>query len=290
MDVVPSLISHVFNPSFKAYEFLDSLDAAKNESAAALADPQTEIFEKLHQIAFRTGLGNSVCTPASSFSGIARADIAEFAQSHFTPDRITIVGSGVNHQELKDLVETAFEGVTLSTILSHVPESHFYAGEARIDAGPHSDAQYVIAYPGTPYTSSNYPASQVLAAMLGAKEPANYVHHQGLLASATHNETIAKSFSVSYSDAGLLGIEVKGDATDVRVVASSAIEILHSIAKGVTSQALADGIKAAIIQSEEALTRRGLLDALGKDSKTFGTQELSAISKVTAEQVQKVFL
>jgi predicted Zn-dependent peptidase len=264
---------------------LDAREAACEQTDAALTDANTQIYEKLHQVAFRTGLGNPVFASADALHGLKRADIHEFAAKNFTTENITIVGSGVAHEELTKLVESSVADIKFHNSAPAPAKSTFHSGEARIEAGPHSEAQYVIAYPGVSYTSPDYFASKVLASLLGGSQKVKYASKTGLLGAACTPSTFASAFTASYADIGLIGIHITG--SDIKSVSASSIAALKSLSTSITPEALASAKKAALISAEDELTRDGLLEAFAKNS-AFGVKELAGIDGVTAAQVMKL--
>lgn len=277
------------------YELLEALDATAEQSQAALSDPATAVSEKLHQVAFRTGLGNPLFASVEALEGLNRADLKERVSQLFTADRISVVAAGVEHGELKKIVEDSIKKVKIAPSSSVVaPKSVYYGGEARIEGGPQSTAIYAVAYPGASYTSSEYPASLVLKALLGGSQRVKWASpsaRAGLLGDAATESTSSVAFSHSYSDSGLVGFVVEGETASVKDVVKMSIATLKGLSSKVSSEALEAAKKTAIIDAEASLNRHGLLDALSRES-TGGVaalSDVSAISAVTAADIQKVF-
>ena len=295
VDALPLLVDNVFNSSFHSYELLDALPVASEQTGAALADPKVAVFDKLHEVAFRTGLGNSVFASDEALHSLTRADLLDYAKKHFTADKIAIVGSGVSHGDLKGLVEASFGPVTLSTDSAEAKASRYYGGEARISAGPGSPALYAVAYPGVSADSADYKVALVLRGILDGTKRVKWGCHSGtvgLLGSTVTEETQATAFNVSYSDAGLIGFLVEGKDDEVKTVASKAVSALKSIASGVSSESLERGKKVAIVDAESSLTLEGIVGNLSdsniKHASFHAGPEVLAINQVTAKDVQKV--
>ncbi|KAI8930173.1 Metalloenzyme, LuxS/M16 peptidase-like protein [Entophlyctis helioformis] len=295
VDAVPTLLSNFFNKSFHSYEFLDAVPRVVEQTAASLADPTTAVIEKLHQVAFRNGLGNSLFASEDALHALTRADLLSFAAKYFTADRITVVGSGVAHSDLKTLVDKALEGVDVASIGASGPKSQYFGGEARIEAGPHSTAHYAIAFPGAAVSSADYNASLVLRTLLDGSRRLKWGSRggaTGLLAGASTDHTSARAFNASYSDAGLFGIYVQGKGKEVKHVASKSLDALKALASNVSADALARAKKAAIVDAEDSLTRASLIDTVAKGTLSTGAfhagSEVLAINQVTAADVQKL--
>ena len=287
--MVPSLVSQLFNPAFEAYEFLDALELTKEQTEAAMQNPDTQIHELLHQIAFRHGLGNPLYASADALHALKRSDLKEFAAKNFTADRITIVGTGIAHGELVKLVNEAFVDIKLPASASSVPRSMYYGGEARIQAGPHSEARYVIAYPAPGASSAEYAASKVLAALLGGVTKVKYATPNGVLGALSTSATKVAGFANTYTDAGLVGVEITGSADEVKVVAGKAVAAFKALSASNIPELLVAAKKAAVIEAEaEFSTNVGLLESLSKHPEISALQLTAAISAVSYGQVQKV--
>ncbi len=113
MDVVPCLFENLFNPNFEVYEFLDSSAIAVQQTASALSCRDNQIVEKLHQIAFRNGLGNSIYGSKEFLSMMSRDDIKNYFKKNVTADRIAVVATGVAHEDLKTVVSNVLSKLSI---------------------------------------------------------------------------------------------------------------------------------------------------------------------------------
>ncbi|KAJ3029350.1 UNVERIFIED_CONTAM: hypothetical protein HDU68_012416 [Siphonaria sp. JEL0065] len=301
VDVVPGLISQVFNPSFQPYEFLDAIPGVEAETAAALEDAPTRVLDTLHHIAFRRGLGNSLFATSDALHHLKRADLQSFAATNFTADNIAIVGSGIAHEELEALVNASFEGVAVpSTGARSVTASAYFGGEARI-AG--SGASHVaLAFKSAAFTNAKAHATAlVLRAVLDGSHRVKWGQTSGatgLLAKAAANGTTVSAFQNSYSDAGLFGLYIQGNASNVKSVAQKSIEAVKSAASSITEADLSRAKKIAIVDYELSQTRDELVADIGKQvlaSGSFATsvefaQEISRVSASDVAQAAQALL
>ncbi|KAI8612914.1 Metalloenzyme, LuxS/M16 peptidase-like protein [Chytriomyces sp. MP71] len=292
VDVVPGLINQIFNPSFQPYEFLDALPGVASESAASLADPTTRVFDTLHHLAFRRGLGNSLFATNSALGSLKRADLQSFASANFTADKLAVVGSGIAHDELEGLVNAAFEGVAVPATSSvSTPATAYFGGETRIaGSGP---SLMAIGFKGTPFTNTHaHATSLVLRAVLDGTQRLKWGSSSGatgLLAKAAAAGTDVTAFNASYSDAGLFGFLIKGEASGVKGVASRAIAAINSVGS-IGDADLSRAKKAAIVDAEVGLNRDDLIVDIGrqvleKDSFLTVSELAQEIAKVTKEDV-----
>ena len=281
----------MFNPSHEVYEFLKALDLTAEQTQSSLSDASTLVIEKLHQVAFRNGLGNPLFASPEALDTLKRADLQERVKNLFTSDRIAVVATGVEHGELSALVEKSLANVKLSPSSSATSsKSVYYGGETRIEAGPESTAIYVVAYPGASTASNDYAASLVLKALLGGSQRLKWGASSGLLGKVATKSTGASVFSYSYTDSGLVGFVVEGETGEVKEVVKKSIAALKSVASSIPASVLEAAKKAAIVDAEEALNRLGSLEALGKQATggVVALTDVSSISSVSAADVQKV--
>ncbi|KAJ3050537.1 ubiquinol-cytochrome c reductase core subunit 1 [Rhizophlyctis rosea] len=298
VDAVPTLLTHVFNETLAAHEFMDARKTTAKESAGNLADPNVKVFEALHEIAFRTGLGNPVYAPPAAAKSLKTAKLAEFTKKVISSDRVAIVGSGISHEDLTKLVESAFQYVKVPAAKGAAADStsKYFGGEARIDAGPKGESHYVVAFPSVSASSPDYPAALVLKSLLDTSNrfkwgsPAGV---SGLLASAATQSTSVSAFNASYSDAGLIGFHVQGEAGEVKGVASKALGALKGLANGVGEEALKGAKKRVIVDADVAGARDVKVQEVAR--RLFAKGDVAtpkefaeAVQKVSAADVQKL--
>jgi ubiquinol-cytochrome c reductase core subunit 2 len=287
----------MFNSSYAPFEFMQAKELVELETHAALADSRSEVFEALHALAFRKGLGHSLYAKESDIAQLSRADLSEFAARTFAGNRVAIVGTGVSANDLAECVAKGLENVSVASKGLGYNPSFYYGGETRLDKGPSSEAHFVVAYPSVSWASPNYTASLVLEAVLDGQQRVMHGSLSGsacLLSSASTESTSVHSFGVHHSDAGLLGFYIQGKDTDVNSVASKAISALKSIAaKGIDDATLSRAKKSTIVDFESNLCRKNSLLWAAKQVLTMKSIRsvkdwADSIQKVTGSQVQKV--
>jgi ubiquinol-cytochrome c reductase core subunit 2 len=261
----------------KALEFTDE------QSSTYLATPQVRVNEELHRVAFRKGLGQASIASNEALNGLKRSDLADFVQNHFTKDRIAVVATGVNHDELVELVETSFDGIELKGSSEKPPMTKYYGGESRIDAGPNSTALFSVAFEGSSTNPSDYYTSLVLAELLNSSTGVKYSCSSKI---GTESTTVT-GFSTSYSDSGLVGFTVKGLNSEVKQVAQNAINELKG-ATAISSNAFESAKKAAIISFETNSTRSNILESLGKESTSSFVFGVEGFEMVTVDVLKQV--
>jgi ubiquinol-cytochrome c reductase core subunit 2 len=257
-------------------------------------------MDRLHQVAFRNGLGNPLFASAEAAGALNRAQLQEWAKVHFNPASMVVVGRGVDQAELKALVAEHANPYPKATRPSAAPA--FHGGqEARLEAGPQSESCVALAYPGPSAGSADFAAAQVLRALLDGTKHSPWgsaAGVTGLLAGAAASHATSTAFLAAYSDAGLLGFHVhaaSGAAGEVRGVLSKSIAALKtaSAAAAITPEALARAKKGAIVQAEQSKSRADRLLELA--SAAFAATPApsnaafaAAVERVTAADVARV--
>ena len=256
-----------------------------------------------HSVAFHRSLGTALhptsSVPISKY--LDEEDLAAFSQVAYAKPNFAVVANGASSEELSKWIGEFFTD-SPSAAPKNLPQiqskpSKYFGGEQRIS---HDGGNYMIlAFPGSgAYTGGHYnPAIAVLSSLLGGQSYIKWSPGFSLLARATKPQTQAhvSTRNLSYSDAGLLTINITGSATHVREAAEAVVEILKAISGGDIAK---DDIKKAIANAKfrtlEAgqntgtgleLTGAGLVQS-GKASQVDGIAE--AIEGVTEEAVKKV--
>lgn len=265
-----------------------------------LADVSELALNSAHSLAFHRGLGEPL-HPTSSvpFKYLSGASVQAFSNAAYTKSNIAVVANGASQADVSKWVGEFFKDVpsTGPSTLESAP-SKYYGGEERIAHG--SGNSVVIAFPGSSsFTSgaSYKPEMAVLAALLGGKSTIKWSPGFSLLSKAVSSIPGATAVTThhSYSDAGLLTIQISGSAKDVRAAAAEAVKIVKSISEGTISQE--DFKKAVALAKYKALEEgqdlsSGLIASgagLVHGGKPFQIEEVgSAVQAVTADKLKAV--
>ncbi|KAF4984633.1 hypothetical protein FZEAL_209 [Fusarium zealandicum] len=237
---------------YTTHEFHEDVERILHLKQAALgADVAAVALDNAHAIAFHTGLGASLypgsSTPYQKY--LNEEYIASFADVVYSKPNIAIVADGAAPDTLskwvsqffKDVPSTPRSGQTLKT-----EASKYFGGEQR--TSHNSGNSVVIAFPGSSYDSAK-PEIAVLASLLGGQSTIKWAPGFSLLSKATAGTSglTVNTSNLSYSDAGLLAVQLSGSAASVRKGAEETVKVLQSIADGKASQ---EDIKKAIANAK----------------------------------------
>lgn len=285
---------------FEAHEFHEDVERVlKLKQAALNANVPALALDNAHTVAFHTGLGAPIYpTPASSYQKYLNEDyIASFADVVYSKPNIALVAEGADAQSLsrwvgeffKDVPASARSGQTLETTASK-----YYGGEQRTNhPGGNS---IVLAFPGTEYGTAK-PEIAVLAALLGGQPTIKWAPGFSLLSKSTAdipNLSVTTS-NLTYSDAGLLAVQLTGPAASVRRGAQATVAALQSVANGtVSKEDVAKAIANAKFNTlDDAQLREPALHLTGSGivntGKPYDLASLAkAIDSVTADKLKAV--
>jgi ubiquinol-cytochrome c reductase core subunit 2 len=252
----------VSNQKFQDHEFVDVSKHTALESAYAYGTPAIAALEAAHNAAFRNGLGNSLY--ASRTSRVTNAAVKEYAQKLFTSGNVALVGTNVDHEELKSYADSFFN---LGSGNASFPASKYYGGELRIsDVTPNSN--YVLAFQGAAAGTKEYAAAQVLRHVLGGEQLVKFTEGASLLSQAAaklSGDVQINAFNFGYSDAGLFGVQVSAPSGEISSALSAVAEQLKAVQKGVSDEDLKRGIAQAKFAAAATFdSRLDRLDVLGR--------------------------
>jgi ubiquinol-cytochrome c reductase core subunit 2 len=237
---------------YTTHEFHEDVERVLHAKQAALnADAAAVALDNAHAIAFHTGLGSSLypssSTPYQKY--LNEEYIASFADVVYSKPNIALVADGAAPDTLskwvgqffKDVPAAPRSGQTLKT-----EASKYFGGEQRTSSSAGNSV--VIAFPGSGADSAK-PEIAVLASLLGGQSTIKWAPGFSLLSKATAGTPglSVNTSNLTYSDAGLLAIQLTGAAASVRKGAEETVKVLQSIASGNVSQ---EDVKKAVANAK----------------------------------------
>ncbi|CAD6505707.1 BgTH12-07984 [Blumeria graminis f. sp. triticale] len=238
---------------YTTYEFDEQIAPLVALAQKKISQNSSEIaFNSVHGVAFHRGLGEPhLPNSASPLSKYLDAEaIRQFARLAYAKPNIAIVATGTDQNTLAKWVAEYFKNIPGGTSPLSSETSKYYGGEERID-NAHGNS-IVIAFPGSSSFVSNSsfkPEIHVLGALLGGKSSIKWSTGFSLLAKASssfHGATASTSH-FTYSDTGLLAINIVGAAQSVRKASFEVYKALKSVSEGSISK---DDLNKAIAQAK----------------------------------------
>jgi len=232
-------------------------------------------------------------TPSSPKSYLDEHAVADFSLAAYTKGNIALVADGVSQGTLSKWAGKFFDGVPAAQagdLGLNLTSSTYYGGEQRSE---HARGNaMVIAFP-----SSASAELAVLAALLGGPSSVKWSPGSSILGKTSSAGAVASATNLSYSDAGLLAIQISGSASAVRKTAEETVKALKAIASGSINKE--DMTKAIAKARFDALEKSELRDAslLSVGTNIVHGQKLEAaqavatdMASVTADKLQSVSL
>jgi ubiquinol-cytochrome c reductase core subunit 2 len=193
-----------------------------------------------HSTAFHVGLGYplypTTTTPIAGY--LNEQAVADFAHAAYNKDNFSIAADGASQKKLQQWIEPFFKKLPSSAPTSsslESPATKYFGGEQR--TAQMGESVMVIAFPGAPLGTVK-PEIAVLNALLGGDSAIKWSPGFSLLSKAAAKAPGAHSHArnLPYSDAGLVTIEIRGDAPQVKIAAQESVKAVKSIADGSVSK------------------------------------------------------
>jgi ubiquinol-cytochrome c reductase core subunit 2 len=240
-----------------AHEFHEDVERVLHlKQGKVAANPTALALDSAHAVAFHSGLGAPMYpTPSSPKSYLDEHAVADFALNAYTKGNIAVVADGASQATLAKWAGKFFDAVPASQageLGLNLAPSTYYGGEQRSDHA--AGNSMVIAFP-----ISGSADLAVLAALLGGPSSVKWSPGSSILGKISSLEgAVASATNLSYSDSGLLAIQISGSATAVRKTAEEAVKALKAIASGSISK---EDVSKAIAKAKfEALEKSELRD------------------------------
>ncbi|XP_048847332.1 cytochrome b-c1 complex subunit 2, mitochondrial [Brienomyrus brachyistius] len=297
-DHVDTVMEYLINvttaPEFRPWEVSELAERVKVDKALAGQSPQIGVIEKLHAVAYKNGLSNSLYCPDYQMGRISSEQLHSFIQSNFTSARMALVGLGVEHTMLKQVGEQ-FLNVRSGAGTSSA-KAQYKGGEHREQNGDGLVHAAVVSE-GATIGTAEADAFSVLQRVLGVgphvKRGSNATSKlsQGI-SKATTQPFDASAFNASYTDSGLFGIYTISQYGAAGDVIQAALAQVKAVAGGgLTAADLArakNQVKADYLMSLESSD--GLLEEMGLQGLVGGAYNppeavLQKIDSITSDAV-----
>ncbi|CAM9616403.1 unnamed protein product [Ectocarpus sp. 12 AP-2014] len=271
--VLSALAESVVSPKIVPWEMSDA-SAKLSEIILQRHGESTaeQVDDALHAAAFGDALSlGKPLTPG--LSSLSADGLKEFRGARYKAPGITVIGVNVPHEDFKSQAEAALEAADSSAPAARSP-AKYVGGELRVksDVGSTSVSMAFAAPSGS---DASAPAYEVLGALLGAR--------------AAAAAPSASGFSVSYTDAGLVGVTgtcPSGQAGALSQALASCFSGLATASNAEVASAIASAKVSRALKMEKPLYA---LLALA-DSASVGTdpaKAATALDGVTAAAVKK---
>ncbi|OWF49812.1 cytochrome b-c1 complex subunit 2, mitochondrial-like [Mizuhopecten yessoensis] len=262
--------------------------------------PEALLMEDLHAAAFKGGLSNSIHCPSYNVDNIKSEMMHAYRLSLFKEPRMAFVGIGV---DANFMLEKAKQIPASLNLLGTAVEntSKYVGGESRHPTG--GDLTYAsLVTEGPGLTSKDAASAAVLQYVMGVGPSVKY--SPGLvsrLGKAVHSAMGNDNFAISavnlpYSDTGLFGFSVAGNASDMETIMQAAAKEFAAVTKSgaISDQAVTSAknqLKAAIhmdFESTASIANHLAVESLMTDKPRELGDLLTTVDSVSAADVANV--
>jgi len=294
-NVAPGLTS----PLFSSWD-LSEVKAHCHAENSALASNGTAVnLEMLHKVAYRNGLGNSLYCDELRVGSFSPSHMDEFAKSNYVGERLTIVGSDVDHDELLRYVKELLGNLPRGQAVQSAPQK-YHSGEVHKHTSNGLTYASLVAE-GAGLFHADLPTVTVLQRILGSGQYMKWGSNtlssrlNKAASAVTQGPLLINSLNLSYSDSGLFGFHAIAEAQTITPVLKSAVGQVGAIAKGeVTAEELQRAktqARGGVLMLSESNEQR--VDDITKQIALNGTytdpmQALDSIDQVSLDSVTQV--
>jgi ubiquinol-cytochrome c reductase core subunit 2 len=238
---VDVLTKAVVSPELKDWEIRDLATRVDLEVTAHENDPESSVIEALHQAAFRNALSNSLYTPRFNLGRITAGDLRGYVDDWFVGRRITLVGIGVDHQELVSRADSAFSSVREGPSSDEEPSHYYGGGEVYAPTRTGLTHAAIVSRGASLSSEQDILRAGVLQHLMGTGEAVKWGSSPSRLVKAG-SEAIDTPFNacalnLNYSDNGLFGFCVTSEPQNVGKLLQAVMQEFSSVAKGNVSDA-----------------------------------------------------
>lgn len=270
---------------FKPWELADLTAMVKADISRVPVE--VEAVESLHKAAFHSGLGNSVFCPSYNAGKHSSETMQHFAATNCTTSRAAVAGVGVDHQLLVGFAQS----LNLQSGGSGDSKADgFNSSEVRHERGGNRAAVAVATQGAGWGNMKECVAHIVLQAACGSGPVTKRGANNGVLTKQIGNSVASSGLCPTYSDNGLFGFVVVGDAKEVGKAVEAGVKGLRSL--NVTDADVARGKAGTYAWVAEYLENHCTLAFdLGEQAALLGKvykkdEILAAIESVSVSDVQ----
>lgn len=234
LEIIPKILSQVITaPAFKPWEMPEVADSMKLDLATLKTQPNVQVFDLLHQAAFRDTLGRSLYAPEHMVGKYSSEQLLHYMQTYVSAGRLALVGVGVDHDQLVAQAKqiTPF---TSSGAANH--KAKYSGGEIRMETG--GDFTYAaVAVEGPSLAGKDLLHAAVLQNLMGMGPYIKYSSGNATsrlsqaAAQATSQPFAVSCINANYTDGGLFGFYTIAQAREVEKVLRAAFNQFATVTK-----------------------------------------------------------
>lgn len=203
-------------PEFRPWELDEITYRIKDDLARVPLSVRA--VDLLHQAAYGQGLGNSVFCAKRNVGKLGPEDLQSFVTNNFTAERATVVGVGIDHETLLGYAKA----LDLQSKSPAATPSKYLGGQLRVDKSGDL-ATVAVATQGASIANQKEAFAFAILRNVAAsgKNAGSTAPLEKVVGAALKNPFDFNVLNVSYSDNGLFGFVLQGNARETGKVSSS---------------------------------------------------------------------
>jgi len=253
LDIMAETLRYVLNPLLLEYEIERVRPIVSRDAERFSSDPKTKLLELLHAEAFRdSGLGQQHVPTSAAVNSITNQLIHVHVKNNYYPgDRMTIVGTGIEHVNLVEKLKPLFSNPTLKgkfhelrafPFIEEEPPTlqttNFIEGGA-IRLADSGNTHVMLGFPGMTVNHKDAIAGSILSEIIGGGilNPAGPGDVR--YSSRLHSEVVKKGKNwwveeisashIPYSDAGIFVVYASAAPGHGKELVTSIVDVLKSL-------------------------------------------------------------
>jgi len=264
VDVLGEIVSR---PELRRWEIEDNRHRLEFDLDVYDEQPELRISDLIHKASFKNALSNSLYAPRYNVDNIDCETIRQFRNRTFTANNLSLVGVGINHDQLVRYAE--FFRLPAGNATRQAAK--YIGGEIR-DENLNELVHLALSSEGASLGGKDFLVSGIVAHLFGTVgSRINYSSNNGRLARAVlgqaANPAAVSAFNANYTDTGLFGFHVVANKTDVGKIARG---VFAEVAKTSKNGVLAEEVNAAKNSLKSALAfsvenSSSLVEAIGQN-------------------------
>jgi len=266
IDILAEVISR---PEFRHWEIHDAYGRLELDLDIYGEKPELRLTDLIHQAAFRSGLSHSLYAPRYNVHHLDGDLLHNFRARTFTSNRLTLVGLGVQHEDLVRYADL-FRLPGPAADFSREPSK--YLGSELREENLSDLVHVALASEGASLSGKDVLASGIVCNAFGTGGPRVKYSLGGsrleksVLPSA-RNPAAVSAFNANYSDSGLFGFHLVASSKDAgKLTRALRTTVVNAANSGLTSEEIARAKNAYKLSLALSLENsHNLIDAIARN-------------------------
>ncbi|CAF0830809.1 unnamed protein product [Brachionus calyciflorus] len=264
VDILSEIVSR---PELRFWEIDDARPRLEFDLDSYDQQNELRIVDLIHRAAFKNALSNPLYAPRYNLGNLSSELLEDFRRTNFTANRLTLVGLGINHD---DLIRYADQFRLPTGQSASRQQAKYYGSELR-DENLNDLVHVALAAEGVSQSSKDALASSLASHAFGSvfnrvKYSNGATRLSKTILPLSNEPAAVTSFNANYTETGLFGFHLVGNKKEIGKLAQGLTKEIAQVAKnGFTNEEITrakNSLKLSLADSLE--TSRGFINALAR--------------------------